>query len=98
MKAGERMLPGDYQKKIKYDALDNTEKQVKKSGGFFNFPEKLKGSQDQNKLEFLVFYFDNVEEYEAVRAFFEITTTLHTVHPKLNSKLLYSLVKKETER
>ena len=93
MKDHERMLPGDYQRKIKYDRLDNTDKQLKRPGGMFHFPEKLKGSQDQNKLEFLVFYFDNVEEYNAVRAFFEIATTLHTVHPKLNSKLLYQLIK-----
>ena len=91
MKAGERMLPGDYQKKIKYDALDNTEKHVKKSGGFFNFPEKLKGSHDQKQREFLVFYFEDKSQYEAVRKCFEMKSTSHS-HPELDSEKLFKLI------
>jgi hypothetical protein len=87
----ERMLPGDYQRKIKYDALDDTTKQVKKPGGFFNFPEKLKGSQDQKQRPFLVFYFEDADQYKAVRQFFELKSTSHS-HPELDSVKLFELV------
>lgn len=94
MKEHERMLPGDWQRKSKYDKLDDTEKQIQQQDGFFTFPEDLKGTQDQNEQEFLVFYFRNTEQYEYVRNFFEIVTHSKLSHPKLNSNKLYKLVKK----
>ncbi len=95
MKKHERMLPGDYQRKIKYDALDDTDKNIKKQDGFFQFPEAVKGSQDQNEKEFLVFYFDNKKQYKIVRRFFEIVSNERLSHPQLNSRKLYALVKKQ---
>jgi hypothetical protein len=92
-KKSKRLLPGDYQKKIKYNALDDTTKDVQSPDGFFNFPETLKGNQQQNEREFLVFYFDDKKQYKAVREYFEIKTTSHVSHPYLDSKKLFGLIK-----
>lgn len=93
MKKGERMLPSDFLKKIKYDSLDNTEKKLEEQDGFFVFPEDLKGNLDKGVRDFLVFYFDNTEQYEIVRKFFEVKSHRKS-HPELDSVALYKLVKK----
>lgn len=92
--AEKRLLPGDYQKKVKYEALDDTEKEIQKQEGFFTFPEGLKGSQEQGEQDFLVFYFNNKKQYEAVREFFEVKTSSARSHPILDSNKLHRLVRK----
>jgi len=89
-----RLLPGDYTRKVKYDALDNTEKDVQKPEGFFTFPEAVKGKQDTPVKDFLVFYFDDHTDYELVRAYFEIASKMKISHPKLDSIKLVELVRK----
>lgn len=89
----ERMLPGDYTKKLKYDRLDETAKDIEKPKEFFTFPETTKGNQDLNQKEFLVFYFDDKEAYQLVREFFEIKSRHVRAHPKLDSDRLIDLVK-----
>ncbi|OQC75332.1 MAG: hypothetical protein BWX44_00063 [Spirochaetes bacterium ADurb.Bin001] len=95
-----RLLPGDWAKKIKYDQLDNVPKEIEveqSRGRFFDFPEEIKGHQFEDR-EFLVFYFDNKEDYETVLKFFEIPTN-HTVsHPKLNTNKLVKLIKRTVKR
>jgi len=100
MKEHERMLPGDFQKKIKkerYDKCENTEKEPKRPKGFFIDPKGLKGDQDQGERDFLVFYFDSKQEYLKVRKLFEIKTSMRLSHPDLDSHKLFRLVKKELE-
>ena len=62
----ERMLPGDYSRKVKYDSLDNTQKRIKHGGEdalkLLHFPEDLRGEQFKER-PFLVFYFDDADDY-----------------------------------
>lgn len=61
----ERMLPGDYQKWLKEkNKVQNTKKEIKKPRGFFTFPEDIKGNTELPIRPFLVFYFDNNEDYK----------------------------------
>lgn len=94
----ERMLPGDWSRKVKYDALDNTKKEVKRPDGFFTFPEAMKGTQDTKQKDFLVFYFDDNDEYKVVREFFDLKAKGKLSHPKLDSKKLYDLVTKHINK
>ncbi len=92
-KKEKRLLPGDFQRKIKYDMLDETQKKIKPSQGrFFEFPEDLKGEQFQNR-EFLVFYFDDEVDYKIVLNHFEIHTKAAVSHPELNTGELIKMVK-----
>ncbi len=93
----ERMLPGDFQRKIKYEKLDTSDKDVKPPGGFFKFPEDIKGFQFKDR-GFLVFYFDSEEDYEMVRAFFEDTTAHAPAHPELATAKLVRLVAAEVNK
>jgi hypothetical protein len=90
-----RLLPSDFRK---YLALSNTEKVIDESGGrrgFFQFPKELKGAQDFNIRDFLVFYFDDKEDYEIVRKFFEKKSHA-TAHPILDEKKLADIVRERT--
>lgn len=98
------MLPGDFQKKLKkereqnhYHDLDDTEKKLQKLKGFFNVPENIKGEQDIGELEFLVFYFENKQDYELVREYFEIQHSAAKSHPNLDTEKLVRMVKNEKE-
>lgn len=93
-KKEKRLLPGDFQRKIKYDKLDDTPKEIEQSRGrFFEFPEDLKGHQFQDR-EFLVFYFDDEDDYQMVRGWFEINTKSAVSHPELNTESLIEMVRK----
>ena len=94
MSRGERMLPGDYTRKLKYEALDDTKKDVQSAEGFFTFPEALKGKQETHQKDFLVFYFDDSEQYKEIREFFEIESNIKRSHPKLDAAKLYDVVVK----
>lgn len=95
-KKEKRLLPGDFQRMIKYEELDNTRKELEQNKfGFFQFPEQLKGEQFQDR-EFLVFYFDDEADYKAVRAFFEVHTKTALSHPELSTDKLIELVKEAT--
>lgn len=88
-----RLLPGDYQRKIKYESLDDTPKEIEQSRGrFFEFPEDLKGFQFQDR-DFLVFYFDSPEDYNLVLKYFEIPTKGAVSHPEVNTKKLIQMIK-----
>ena len=92
-KKEKRLLPSDYQRKIKYGSLDNTPKRIERTQGrFFEFPEDMKGFQFQER-EFLVFYFDVPEDYEIVREFFEVPTKASVSHPELDTEKLVRLVR-----
>lgn len=97
-KKEKRLLPADYLRKIKYESLDNTTKELEeqKRGRFFEFPEDMKGRQFQER-EFLVFYFDDVEDYKITLAHFEIPSAAVS-HPELNAKELARMVKRENAR
>ena len=88
----ERMLPGDWSRKVKYDALDNTKKKVNRPDGFFTFPEAMKGVQETKQKDFLVFYFSDNEQYKVVREFFDLKSKGKLSHPKLDSVKLFELV------
>ncbi|MCJ7747886.1 MAG: hypothetical protein MUP27_09085 [Desulfobacterales bacterium] len=92
---GRRLLPCDFRK---YLALEDTEKIIDESSGgargFFQFPKQLKGIQDLNIRDFLVFYFDSKEDYEVARAFFEKPSHARA-HPILDEKKLVSLVREK---
>lgn len=94
MEKHERLLPGDFQRKLKYEALDNTEKEIQEQEGFFTFPESLKGDQDKGQRDFLVFYFDDKKQYEIVREFFDKKSPHCRSHPDFDSIKLYRLVRK----
>lgn len=92
---GRRLLPCDFRK---YLALEDTEKIIDENSGgvrgFFQFPKQLKGIQDINIKDFLVFYFDRKEDYELVRSFFEKPSHARA-HPILDELKLVSLVKEK---
>jgi hypothetical protein len=95
MKKEKRLLPGDFQRKIKYEALDNTEKEVEPlTGRFFDFPEDFKGFQFKDR-DFLVFYFDREEDYQVVLKHFQILKKAAISHPELDSTKLVDMVIKE---
>ncbi len=90
-----RLLPTDFRK---YLALFDTEKVVDESAnnqrGFFKARPEIKGKQDINIKDFLAFYFDNKEDYNLVRGFFELSSHARA-HPILDEKKLVSLVKEK---
>ena len=94
-----RLLPGDFQRKIKYDSLDNVPKAIEQNQlpSFFQFPEDLKGFQFKDR-DFLVFYFDDPKDYAMVRDYFEVHTKSALSHPELNSDALVNVVRWAKER
>lgn len=94
MSEEKRLLPSDFNRlrKEKYDSLDNVEKKVASSSGFFVLPSTVKGVQKINQMEFLVFYFQDSKKYETVKDFFEIKTSNYKVHPIMDSDKLYNLI------
>jgi len=92
----ERMLPGDYIRKVKYTSLDDEAKELDQQthGGFFTFVDELKGVQHPDR-PFLVFYFDNEEDYQLVREYFELKNTGAKSHPDLDSVKLVNIVSNE---
>ena len=98
VKKEKRYLPSDWSRKVKYESLDDTPKEVEQSRGrFFEFPEELKGYQFEDR-EFLVFYFDTKEDYEVVRKCFEIPTRHYVSHPELDTAKLVRMVQQFTEK
>jgi hypothetical protein len=94
----ERMLPSDFLHKIKYDSLDDSDKEIiSPEGGFFKFPEDVKGQMFKDR-DFLVFYFDSEPEYEMVRTFFENTMSNAHSHPDLITAKLVQLVADEVNK
>jgi len=92
-----RLLPGDFARALhKYHQLSDTEKELEEYPGLFIVPKELRGDQDFGVKDFLVFYFDDHEEYELVKSFFEIPTRASISHPKLDSKKLAEVVKNAT--
>lgn len=100
MKLDRRYLPSDFNKLKKYHALSNTEKKiVERPGdrkGFFRFPNQIKGIQELNIKDFLVFYFDSKEDYVLVKKFFEVPSHAK-VHPILDEKKLALIVREKME-
>ncbi len=91
-KKEKRLLPGDFQRKIKYESLDDNPKEIEQSRGrLFEFPEDLKGFQFEDR-DFLVFYFDNKEDYTTVLKQFGIAKR-GLSHPELDTDKLVKLVK-----
>lgn len=89
----ERMLQKDFYKEKKhYGKLDNVDKNPARGRGFFTFPEDISGVQNINDRPFLVFYFDDKEDYETVRSFFDMKGKARS-HPLLDSKKLAKLVR-----
>ncbi len=100
----QRLLPGDFQRYLKqqqanhYHKLNETAKELDQPRGFFTIPEQLEGEQDIGEIHFLAFYFDHEEDYEVVRAFFEISTSAALSHPRLDAELLAEVVREYKER
>jgi len=91
-KKDKRLLPGDFLRKIKYEKLDNTKKDIEKRPfKFFEFPEDLKGEQFKDR-DFLVFYFDSKDDYEIVKEYFQLHESSTASHPKLDTGALVKLV------
>lgn len=91
-----RLLPSDFRK---YLSLSKTNKRLTEQPGkkgFFQKPKEIVGVQDLNIKDFLAFYFDNKEDYEVVRKFFEIPSHA-TAHPILDEKKLASIVREKIE-
>lgn len=91
----ERMLPTDFQTSKKKNKLGNSKKDIVPSGGFFLFPEDLKGKQKIKDRKFLVFYFDNDGDYNIVRYILERKSNSKRgrSHPDMNSSELVRIVK-----
>jgi len=104
-----RMLPGDFQKFVKaerakndeeehYLTLSGTDKKVKRPAGFFPDPAELLGEQDVGERQFLVFYFDNKEDYAmALKYFAKPSKVKNQSHPNLDEQKLVQLLKNEEE-
>jgi len=93
VKKEKRYLPSDWSRKVKYESLDDTPKEIEQSRGkFFDFPEEMKGYQFQDR-DFLVFYFDLKEDYEDVLRCFEIPTKAAVSHPELDTDKLVRMVR-----
>ncbi len=103
MEKEKRLLPGDFQRKIKkerehYQGLDCTDKDLEQPKAFFTVPEDLKGEQDVGQQEFLVFYFRDKKEYQLVLEFFEKQTRHAKVHPEVYTEKLVKLVKQQINK
>ena len=98
VKKEKRYLPSDWSRKVKYESLDDTPKEIEQSRGrFFEFPEEMKGYQFEDR-EFLVFYFDTKGDYEVVRECFEIPTRHPVSHPELDTAKLVRMVQQFAEK
>ncbi len=88
-----RLLPSDFSRKVKYDGLDDHPKNVARPNTpkFFHLPEDLEGDRFADR-EFLVFYFDNQDDYKLVRNFFETRKKAALSHPDLDTVKLVNLV------
>ena len=93
-KVEQRLLPSDYTK------LRNTQKDTRqpRSSGFFTFPEDVVGIQNIGDRKFLVFYFDNDEDYDFVKTLLEKTGSKTRSHPDLNSRKLVRLLHRGEKR
>jgi bifunctional DNA-binding transcriptional regulator/antitoxin component of YhaV-PrlF toxin-antitoxin module len=89
----ERMLPSDYTKFLK---LDNLQKKLQSAKGFFTLPETVKATAAIKERDFLVFYFDNHDDYLLVRKYFEKHSQVRS-HPELKTNKLVRLVKRHGE-
>ena len=90
----ERMLPSDYTRFLK---IDNLEKRLQAAPGFFTRAETIKVATNIPQREFLVFYFDNHDDYLLVRKFFEKTGSKQRSHPELKSGKLARMVRRYVE-
>ena len=89
----QRMLPSDFTKWCKEQArLGDTPKNPKGEFGFFVLPENLLGKTDHGDRRFLVFYFDNEEDYGVVLDALGLPGKARS-HPSLNSQALVDLIK-----
>lgn len=86
-------IGGELEKTIpNYHSLDDTPKEVEKGGyGLFGFPD-VKGVQKMGEAKFLVFYFDNQEDYDlVVRRLGEGSAHVRE-HPKMDTGKLVKLL------
>lgn len=78
-----------------YSGIGETE-QVEETPGLGLFPVQA-GQTNHGLRKFLVFYFDNDEDYEIVLQAFKKKVTITRSHPDLNSKGLVDAAKKIIE-
>jgi len=89
----QRLLPSDYTK------LLNTDKDIRaQKKGLFTLPEDIIGEQDIGDRKFLVFYFDDDDDYEFVRDILENKHSKMRSHPDLHSKKLVRFLKRGMKR
>jgi hypothetical protein len=75
-----------------YDHIDTSDKDLRREQGLFLFPENIVGKTDHGLRKFLVFYFDDVKDYEKVLATLQKQGSKTRSHPDLDSKKLVRLI------
>ena len=97
LKLTKRLLPSDFTKV--YKAVDDGDKQIieQQTSTMFNFPKDMLGNQDVGEREFLVFYFDDPDDYKLVRQCFEKASKARS-HPVLDEKKLVTMVQARKKR
>jgi hypothetical protein len=87
---------GKYQQGKEYQdhmtTLDDTPKDIEDPFGFFSFPQDFKGRTDFGKRKFLVFYFDDAEDYDRVLKYLGDHTKRFNTHPQTDTDKLCRMV------
>jgi hypothetical protein len=82
------MAKGDYSR------IDDTDKELKSKDGLFFFPESINGKTDHGLRKFLIFYFDNDDDYNLVLSKLARNNIHVKSHPDMNAVALAELVRK----
>jgi len=77
-----------------YGKLDKTEIDLEERKGFFDVPEQVQGKTDRGPRDFLVFYFDNDEDYETVLNRLSIKNSKARSHPDMDGHRLAELCRR----
>lgn len=76
-----------------YGSVSDEDKSLKKPRGFFAFPDEIKGKTDHGKNKFLIFYFEEDEDYEFVLSILKRERACRTVQPFTNSEKLVRILR-----
>jgi len=77
-----------------YDRIDDNKKVIRKQNTLFDFPIDPKGKTDCGVRKFLIFYFDDEDDYEVVLSKFMRVNPHVKAHPDMDSVKLAELARK----
>ena len=79
-------------KETHYQFLGSSEKKIiQQDGGFFSFPQSMKGETKVGLRKFIIFYFDSEEDYQRASQFFDKNKCVHRL-PYMDTTKLMSLL------